>query len=211
MTAVGIDVSEAQGQIEWGRLEVDFVYRRVTNGTQLDQQWEVQSHPSPGDRGYLVGGYLVFYPWVAWDEQAKEFAEHAQDYGDLELPPALDCEMANRVDPVGYRKMLGDLIDSLEDQLQRRCIIYTRKDWWEKYATPSPKQWPGPLVGRDLWLARASAYLPRDACPSGWLTWAIWQKIYTATLPGIRGRVDLNEFHGSIAEMKAWAESLRQV
>jgi lysozyme len=210
MRAVGIDVSEAQGQIEWSRLEVDFVYRRVTNGGQLDKQWALQPHPSPESRRYAVGGYLAFYPWIPWSDQASLFADHALDHGGLELPPAVDCEMANKVDPGGFRKMLADLIASLEDRLQRRCIIYTRKDWWEKYATPAPKQWPGPLVGRDLWLARASSVLPRDACPSGWLTWAIWQKIYTATLPGIKGRVDLDEFDGSIAEMRAWAESLRQ-
>jgi len=66
-------------------------------------------------------------------------------------------------------------------------------------------------VGRDLWLASATAYLPRDACPSGWLTWAIWQKIYTAMIPGIQGRVDLNEFNGSVADMKAWADAMRLV
>jgi len=210
MSAVGIDVSEAQGQIDWSKLQVDFVYRRVTNGAQIDRQWALQPHPLPGERLYTVGGYLAFYPWASWQDQANAFADHVLDYGELELPPAVDCEVASKVDPVGYRSMLGDLIASLEGRLQRRCIIYTRKDWWEKYATPIPKHWPGPLVGRDLWLARATANLPRDACPSGWLTWAIWQKIYTAMIPGIKGRVDLNEYNGSVAEMKSWADALRR-
>jgi lysozyme len=211
MTAVGIDVSEAQGQIDWGRLQVDFVYRRVTNGTTLDKQWSLQSHPLPENRSYAVGGYLAFYPWLSGHDQANAFADHSLDYGELELPPAIDCEVASRVDPVGFRRVLGEMIATLEGRLQRRCVIYTRKDWWERYATPAPKQWPGPLVGRDLWLARASAYLPRDACPSGWLTWVIWQKIYTAMIPGVKGRVDLNEFNGSVAEMKAWAEAQRHI
>ena len=211
MRAVGIDVSEAQGQIDWSKLQIDFVYRRVANGALIDKEWASQPHPLPDQRSYAVGGYLAFYPWVAWDDQARAFADHAVDHGETELPPAVDCEVANKVDPVGYRVLLGDLIASVEDRLQRRCIIYTRKDWWQKYATPPPKHWPGPLVGRDLWLASATAYLPRDACPSGWLTWAIWQKIYTAMIPGIKGRVDLNEFNGSVADMKAWADAMRLV
>lgn len=211
MKAVGIDVSAAQGQIEWADLQVDFVYRRVSDGGLVDQQWAVQPHPLPESRSYLVGGYLAFYPSLSAQDQAKVFADHHSDFGEMELPPAVDCQVATKVDPAGYRSALGDLIASLEDRLRRRCIIYTRKDWWEKYATRAPKHWPGPLVGRDLWLARAAAYLPRNACPSGWLTWAIWQKIYTARIPGVKGNVDLDEFDGTVADMKAWADSLRRL
>jgi len=209
MKAVGLDVSEAQGEIDWDALEVDFVYRRVSNGSLPDKEWALQAHPEPGYRHCLIGGYHAFYPWLPVASQVEAFAGHYDDHGDMELPPSLDCEVALKVDPVGYRATLAELIARIEDRLLRRVILYTRKDWWEKYATPRPKHWPGPLVGRDLWLARATAYLPRDACPSGWLTYAIWQKMFTAIVPGVRRYTDLDEFDGSVEDLRSWAARLR--
>jgi GH25 family lysozyme M1 (1,4-beta-N-acetylmuramidase) len=209
MKAVGIDVSQAQGKIVWEALEVDFVYRRVVDGALLDQEWAFQAHPGFVQRRYLVGGYAAFYPWVDALAQANAFADHHDDYGPLELPPAVDCENARREGPIVYREALSRYIGRIEERLNRRCIIYTRKDWWEKYATPWPRTWPGPLFHRDLWLARAQAYISRDACPSGWLTYAIWQKIFTAWLPGVPKAVDLDEFDGTFEDMALWAQRLR--
>lgn len=211
MRAVGIDVWEGTGEIGWDDLQVDFVYRRVSDGALVDKGWPFQPHPVPENRRYLMGGYAAFYPWVPAAAQAATLVAHYNDHGEMELPPAIDCEKARYEGPVVYRQVLDEMVDRVEDGLQRRTIIYTRKDWWERYATPWPRHYPGPLVGRDLWLARATSYLPRDACPSGWLTWAIWQKLFTAVLPGCKVYVDLNEFDGTLEDMRAWALTQRHV
>lgn len=66
-------------------------------------------------------------------------------------------------------------------------------------------------LGVQLWLARPEDdgdgvveddELEPSALITGW-PWSIWQRSHTAEVPGLPGRVDLNIFRGTLAELRA--------
>ena len=89
-----------------------------------------------------------------------------------------------------YRKNLEAFIKALEKHYGVKPIIYTYKDFHEKYIDSR-------FNGYPLWIARYNA--PHPEINNEWI---MWQCSENGVLPGIKGRVDINVFNGTMEELE---------
>lgn len=203
----GIDVSSAQGHIDWSKVAnggVQFAYIKATDGDfgkdgQFDSYWSASSGSLPR------GAYHVFHPRPlreASRAQAEHFAnvlQAAPDQG--ELVPMIDVELDGSAATPAQR--VASLIFFLEIFTQldgRQPIIYTYPSFWDVNMGKSPAF----AQGFKLWIASYGAvagpkvagqqpYATRPkgpVVPSGWPDWHVWQHAVLAGVPGIGTLVD---------------------
>ena len=192
----GIDISHHQGNINWGKLKsgtkedppISFVYTKATEGcshqdTQFKKNWKAAK-----DYGFIRGAYHFFSAESSGEEQAKMFIKNVKlEPGDL--PPMVDVEQDTKNNVAAYRENLSAFILTLEKHYGVKPIIYTYKDFHEKYIDNWFNEYP-------LWIARYNVPHPNidDA-------WIIWQCSENGVLPGIKRKVDINVFNGSIIDL----------
>lgn len=203
MNAIGIDFS-FDVPVLWSDIQVDFVIRRLTDGPYFDSGFEHTGIPPHNMRKFLVGGYGALYPRSNMlDQVAAMVAAYRRYDGEWDLPFFVDCEaIGTNCSPLVRWQRIDDCCSGVEDGIGKRVGIYTRKDWWEKY-TKSPHVL-GWITQRPLWLALA-ANMRRDACPRDWYSYAIWQKLFNARAQGVGSCVDINEYPGTVEDLRRWA------
>jgi lysozyme len=89
-----------------------------------------------------------------------------------------------------YRHELKQFITTLESHYGVKPIIYTYKKFHDKYIDNK-------LAGYPLWIARYNT-----AHPGIDKQWIMWQCTENGELPGIREKVDINIFNGSMEELE---------
>lgn len=220
----GIDVSQYQGEVSWSevRKTQDFAFVRamplaafdgptVTYDTHFRQNWW-----GAKTAGMLAGPYT----FARMDIDPTRFAVAFLDvlstvgYGSLgDLPPVIDVEAPPAASPhrlahdslTTYARMgwVAEVLDEIEAATGRTAIVYTGLYYWRDSLAATER-----FKDRPLWLARyrtAITQLPEQ--PWGWPSWSFWQ--WTSggnmpgfpSVPGVPGRVDLNAFNGSRADL----------
>jgi lysozyme len=202
-TVKGIDVSYYQGGIDWpevARAGVGFAFTRVADGseivdTQLARNW-VEMKRS----GVVRGAYHFFRPAQDPAVQAQVMIGELQKYGGLgpgDLPPVLDIEVMDGVEPKRVLANMQVWLDRVEAAFGKTPILYTSPGFWEELGAPAS-------FGRyPLWLANWDARCPRK--PDTWQRWSFWQSSDRGTIAGIEGPVDLDRWNGSREELLAFA------
>ena len=185
--STGIDVSYAQGKIDWSQLKgkIDFAIIRCGFGgnftNQDDSQW-LNNVRGCRENGIPFGVYL--YSYATTVEKAKSEAEHAlrliKDI-DFDLPVFLDLE-EEQIRRLGIAKIL---------EISKTFCYYIEKAGYT-YGTYSNKNWftnylIDPWYDTKIkWLAQ---YYDRVTYNG---SYDIWQYTSTAKFDGIRGNVDHN-------------------
>ena len=113
----------------------------------------------------------------------------------LQLPPVLDYE--NNPDNLSKAQM-NTVAKAFLTELQRltgvKPIIYTGNAF--------ARNFDASLGSYDLWIARYSnTRVPEDQ--SAWKRWTFWQYTDSGKVNGISGNVDMNEFSGTAAQLRA--------
>ena len=85
-------------------------------------------------------------------------------------------------------------MDKLERHYGQRPIIYTAPDFYRD-------RLKGAFTDYPFWL-RAVAAHPSKVYPGR--KWVFWQYSGSGLSQGLKGRIDLNVFHGSEAAWRAW-------
>lgn len=206
----GIDVSRHQADIDWDRLAlfcdkdgtvfrqtpakrqfmqpVLFVYIKATEGATLkDKTYKVRSIEA--DRhGIVKGAYHFLRMGSSVDEQVKNFVAAAA-WREGDLPPALDIEVESEIRKVGVKKAQAITLrwlESVEEFMGVRPIIYTREDLRKKYLSDAR------FRKYDFWIARYSKKRPNNP------DWRFWQMTENGVLNGYSGgRIDINLFSGN--------------
>jgi len=204
---VGIDVSYAQGNINWDAVAIDgqvkFAFIKCTEGaTVIDHRAETNALGA-GDMGLPFGYYHFAYPQhKAGDAEGEARAfKAALDV----LPPSklgwmLDLERnAENMGAAEYEQWVKDFISVFDesdpaamDQDPRRIYIYGGASFLNAVLPAGSS-----LSEHPLWLAQYPVRLPDISAepamlPSLWADWTIWQYSDQANIPGIRGMVDVN-------------------
>ena len=193
----GIDISHHQGDINWSRLRrgnpgdppIRFVYIKATEGcshkdAKFNKNWKAAKK-----HGFIRGAYHFFSAESPGEEQAKRFIKNVKlEPGDL--PPVVDVEQDKKNNVASYRKNLAAFINAIEKHYGVKPIIYTYKDFHEKYIDSR-------FNGYPLWIARYNA--PHPEINNEWI---MWQCSENGVLPGIKGRVDINVFNGTMEELE---------
>ncbi|PEP31640.1 hypothetical protein CN575_21300, partial [Bacillus wiedmannii] len=198
----GIDVSQHQGDISWSAVfgaEKSFAYIKATEGATVKDTKFDFNYIEAKNAGLFVGAYHYAFPESENDaiSEANYFVDTVNSAGGFEgnLPPALDLE----TNPGGLNKdQLSEWarlwIEHVRDRTGIQPILYTYLDFGQRNINESLGEYP-------LWFARYGVQQPEDCV--GWKKWKFLQYTDKGEVSGIFGRVDLNEFDGTIEELES--------
>lgn len=198
-TIHGLDVSHHQGNIDWEQVatttisrdaRVEFVFVKATEGkSHLDRKFQ-RNFRKAGQYGLMRGAYHYFSPEVSGDEQARYFMDNVQ-LEDGDLPPVLDIEELGALTPKKLRKEALEWLRLTEQRYGATPIIYTGLKFKQTYLdTPEFRRYP-------FWIAHYYVKHPRF---NG--QWKFWQHTDVGRIEGIRGKVDMNVYNGSMYDLR---------
>lgn len=191
----GIDVSYAQGKIDWAKLkgDIDFAILRCGYGGDYPLQDDLQyTNNVKGceENGISYGVYLYSYATTA--EKAKSEAEHALRLikgKKLQLPVFYDLE-ESRISVLGKTKIL-EIAKTFCYEIEKAGYeygTYANKNWFESYLTD---KWYDSKV---KWLAQYNSTVTYKGA------YDVWQYSSTGRIDGINGNVDMNLCYMSILD-----------
>lgn len=199
----GIDTSVWQGDIDWPTLRlngVNFAFLKATEGGDLVDPAFAHNWAGAAAAGVARGAYHFYYHCRPASQQARWYIAHVPRAVSA-LPPVLDMEWTPRSPTCRTKRPAAKIraeariyLDAVQDHYGQRPILYTTLDFFQEN-----ELWK--LGGVDFWL-RSTAVHPSDSFPAQ--HWTFWQYSATGTVPGIRGKVDLNAFAGTRADWTAW-------
>jgi GH25 family lysozyme M1 (1,4-beta-N-acetylmuramidase) len=186
----GVDVSYAQGVIDWPTLassRYEFAYIKATEGSIVTDSAFAKNWAAAGAAGMPRGAYHFFHcPVNATEQQiidqAKHFATVVGTIDAADLPPMVDVEQGsmpfNKPDPKDARTWsqlvsAGDFLHALDLFLStvaqltgRQPVIYTSPGLWVSYLGNSTRF----ATGYHLWVAQ---YLGAKGSYGGQDTYAV--------------------------------------
>lgn len=194
----GIDISHYQGDIDWDRLHdalidgnpIRFIIIKGTEGnSMLDDNFNDNFY-NAREYGFIRGAYHYFVPGVDAKSQADYFLKQVHlEEGDL--PPVLDFEQTGSQSPEKVRKDALTWLRRVGKKYGVKPILYTYYKFKIKY-----------FSGRDFdeypyWIAH---YYVDTLKYKG--AWKFWQHTDLGQIDGIKPRVDLNVYNGSMYDLE---------
>ncbi|OOQ59588.1 glycoside hydrolase family 25 protein [Mucilaginibacter pedocola] len=189
----GIDVSYAQGKIDWHRVKameedsvkVGFAFIKATEGLMLVDSYFKRNWREAPKAGITCGAYHFFRPKKSGLWQARFFLQNVTiERGDL--PAVCDIEVLDGTSPAAMRKELKEFLRFVENKTGVKPIIYTSISYYRDYLQ-------GYFDGYPLWIAHY--YQPKLKL-GGSTAWHFWQHSDKARVNGINHVVDFNVFKG---------------
>lgn len=195
MKLYGIDVSSHQGQIDWEKVKnsgkVSFAILRCGWGNDLNSQDDskFERNVKECDRlGIPWGAYLYSYAMTV--EEAEDEAKHVLRLLEGKKPLYPIC--FDMEDADGYKAKRGGLSKDLATEICMKfcstiesngyyAMLYANKDWLTNKLDMSK------LKRFDCWLAQWNDEPTYDG------QFGIWQYSSDGEIPGISGRVDMNQ------------------
>ena len=194
---LGVDVSSYQKEVDWAQVRaagVEFAMLRAgfrgygASGLLVEDQYAQQNYQNAKAAGLKVGAYF-FSQATTLDEAVEEaqFLLQIVDGWELDMPLVFDWEcLGDQYRTVGVTaRELTDFAKAFCDTLQGagyRTMIYFN---------PSQSR-------NDLYLAELTDYGFWLAMYSDYMNYAykvdMWQYTRSGTVPGIRGKADINLF-----------------
>lgn len=195
--SIGIDVSEYQGKISWSYVDtlekkypIDFVFIRATVGKdRQDFQFE-KNWLGAKENKMIRGAYHYYRPNENSLEQAELFITTVRlQKGDL--PPVLDIERLPKNQSIANLKLgLKRWLRTVEAHYGVRPIIYTGERYYDDFLKEEFSDYL-------FWIANYNFY--REEIDSDWLFWQFTEK---ASVPGIKGNVDVNIYNGDLQQLQ---------
>lgn len=201
--AQGVDVSHWQGSIDWTKVSSSgksFAFMKASQGTsRVDPNFIVNAIGAKA-AGLLIGPYhfLDAVTPSAARQEAQHFYTTLSSAGvEFDLPPVLDYEHnPGQLSKQRINEIAKNFLDEMKRLTGRTPIIYTGNSF--------AQQFDAELGSYPLWVARYSHQAPYDV--PGWNTWSFWQYSDSGSVLGITGKVDLNEFSGTVKELKRFCQ-----
>ena len=195
--AIGLDVSEFQGKIDWTLVEtieenhpLEFVFVRATAGNdRVDGQFE-ENWLGAKTRKMIRGAYHYYRPNENSLEQAQLFIKTVHLHkGDL--PPVLDIEKLPKGQSLDSLKIgLRRWLKAVEAHYKVKPIIYTGEKYYDDFLKDDFSDYL-------FWIANYNFY--REKIEEDWLFWQFTEK---ASVPGIKGNVDVNIYNGDLEQLQ---------
>ena len=195
--AIGLDVSEFQGKIDWTLVEtvddsypLEFVFIRATAGDdRVDGQFAA-NWLGAKKRKMIRGAYHYYRPNENSLEQAQLFIKtvHLRK-GDL--PPVLDIEKLPKGQSLDSLKIgLRRWLKAVEAHYKVKPIIYTGEKYYDDFLMEDFSDYL-------FWIANYNFY--REKIGEEWLFWQFTEK---ASVKGIKGNVDVNIYNGDVEQLR---------
>ncbi|MCH5181678.1 MAG: glycoside hydrolase family 25 protein [Prevotellaceae bacterium] len=197
-TVRGIDISHHNGPIDWqkaarsnlGGEPLVFVFVKATEGlTHLDKNFNENFYQAH-NAGLICGAYHYFKPRKDALRQAEYFL-HWVHLEDGDLPPVLDVEEEGGLSSEQLQTAVLTWLNEVERRMGVTPIIYASHAFRKKhFSNEKFSRYP-------FWLAHYYVKEPRGA-----EKWHFWQHTDNGKIDGIRGKVDLNVYSGSMYELR---------
>jgi lysozyme len=192
-TIHGIDVSYAQGRINWKKVStmredsvhITFAFIKATEGLlKVDPYFKRNWREAP-KAGIVCGAYHYFRPRINGKWQARFFMQNVElEKGDL--PMVVDVETLDGVAPAAMRKELQAFLTAIETRTQAKPIIYSGLSFYEDNLK-------GYFDRYQWWLAHYNKPELKVSYTEGW---QFWQHSDHARVSGINHTVDFDAFKG---------------
>src|SRR5262245_17158436 len=192
-TVRGIDVSKWQGDIDWDAVKaagIEFAFIRVSDGAARPDPSFARNWAEAGRVGIARGAYQYFRPLEDADEQADLLLAAAGAPGPRDLPPVIDIEVSDGVEPREMARRMDRWARRVKKALGVRPVVYTSAKHWVELLAGSRS-----FRRHHLWIAHYDSDCPNT--PTAWRRWTIHQVSQEAQVAGIAAPVDENRFHGS--------------
>lgn len=200
----GIDVSEAQGSIDWQRVAgagVRFAFVKARERRD-DRRFRL-NYDEARRVGIPVGAYCYARPTeFAPEAQAAAFVATVASVTPLEGPGELPLMLDLEETAPALADWAVRFLDACDRATGRESVLYTT----EGFLNGAPLAGDRRLASRPLFIAEVgfggaeATRPPRTPWP-----WAVWQHSWQGAVPGIGGRVDLDWYNGTDAQLAAWA------
>ncbi len=189
----GIDVSYAQGKINWRRvrameedsIRVSFAFIKASEGLLTVDPYFKRNWREAPKAGITCGPYHFLRANKNGTWQARFFLQNfSLESGDL--PPVADIETLDGVSPEEMRKQLQLFLNYVELHTKVRPIIYTHLSYYADYLAGYFDKYP-------VWIAH---YNHADLKVGKEFKWSFWQHSDSANVNGIGHPVDFDAFNG---------------
>ena len=188
----GFDVSEYQGNINWEEaktiedtFQLKFVFIRATAGKdRIDSKFK-SNWAQAKENGIIRGAYHYYRPNENSLEQAENFIKTVHlKKGDF--PPVLDIENLPKKQSIDSLKVgLRRWLTKVESHYKVKPIIYSGESYYKDFLEKEFKDY-------YFWIANYNFFV--EGIKDHWLFWQFTEK---ATIPGIKGPVDVNIYNGT--------------
>ncbi|GIO33139.1 MULTISPECIES: glycoside hydrolase family 25 protein [Paenibacillus] len=208
--AQGIDVSHYQGVINWSAVAaagISFAFIKATQN-RMDARF-LENVKGAKAAGLLIGAYHYVDDSVTTPDKARASAQvfynaikAAGGPEVFDLPFVMDYESnKNKLTATTITAVAKAFLTEIQKLTGTKPMLYTYPSFIGHFSG---------LTDYPLWIARYHTVAPADA--SGWKRWEFWQ--YSdgtfggvlpgggRKVPGISGPVDLNEFDGTVDELR---------
>ncbi len=188
----GIDVSHYQGSIDWKTVaksgHVGYVYIKATESNTIIDETYLYNITEARRHGLKAGSYHFFRPGVNAKAQYDNFRK-VVNRKHQDLLPLIDVEVTGGVTVETLHSRLQEFLRLVTDEYGRRPIIYTGKNFYNKYFAPYPN-----FKAYKFMIAQ---YTPQEEpYLNGGDDFLIWQYTGHGRVDGIMGDVDQSRFVG---------------
>ncbi len=217
--ASGIDVSEVQGHIDFGKIVADgfdFVVLKGTEGAHYVDPRFRESAIAAKALGLVVGVYHFLTPGASVADQVAAFVKaidglpFAPNFVVIDFEFPTPEHWANG--GVGLAERALEMARGVRDGTGIVTVIYEYP--YFDNALPPSAALVALVAEFDLWIAsyKDEKHAPTDAAapatPKHWLAkgWRFWQWSGNGSLPvaGLAGIADHDVYNGTIDELRAW-------
>jgi lysozyme len=203
---VGSDIASWQhprgASISWNAVRDSghhFVFVKATEGQGYHNPYFHRDWRGSRHAGLIRGAYHFARPNLrhhSAQRQAHKFvrvAGHAR--ARAVLPPTLDLEVTGGLGPKRLKAWTHRWLRTVTHLTHRRPMIYSYPYFWAHAMNHSKgfrhyRLWGASYVGRPTTFGHA------------WGHWTFWQYTPHAHVHGIRGRTDMNVFHGGVRHLR---------
>lgn len=195
--SIGIDVSEYQGKINWSYVDtlekkypLHYVFIRATVGRDRKDYQFKRNWLGAKENKMIRGAYHYYRPNENSLEQAELFIKTVSlQKGDL--PPVLDIEKLPKNQSIVNLKLgLKRWLQAVESHYGVKPIIYTGERYYYDFLKEEFSDYL-------FWIANYNLY--REEIAEDWLFWQFTEK---ASIPGIKGNVDVNIYNGDLQQLR---------
>jgi lysozyme len=206
VTVRAIDVSSAQGEINWpevARSGIRNAWLKATEGVAFTDSRFMQNAEGARRAGIRVGGYHYLRIRKGAQDgaaQAHDFCNAIQAAGVTERRPMVDVETMSNEGSTALQVTgaLASFIGVVLARMHVLPIIYTSPGEWTSFGMTHAYE----FAACPLWLAQWRAAAPRPPSPWSDRDLVLWQYDNTGRVPGIKTNVDLSVFQGSETEFE---------
>jgi len=191
----GIDVSYAQGRIDWNKVKTDFVYIKCNEGINFKDKM-VNDNAVGAHLAKIPFGFYHFVTLNKVDVIADACTEAADFCNNLDmlpgyhpdLIPVLDIEQENKlnISPANIELWINTFANEMKKR-GHKLMLYS----YTPYLNANlPKEHSLGIL--PLWIAQYTKNA-EPVLPFGWHDYKMWQYSNEGKIDGINTNVDLNK------------------